>query len=218
MKVLIVEDNKILSENIRDYLEAKGIKSKQLFDWDYVEFELSSGNYDLVILDLGLPTMNWDEVCNRIRQGGNDIPILILTSRNTINDKIKLFKSWSDDYLTKPFEYTELLLRIHALTKRSFTNKANIIKVNDIEIDIDMRKAFKSGNEVILSNLEFNLLTFLLQNKWKIMTKETLLEKVWWEYDAFEMSRTLDVHIWYLRKKFDSELIETIRWKWYMIN
>jgi len=218
MKVLIVEDNKILSDNIKDYLEAKWIDSKQLFSGENVNYELSSTNYDLVILDLGLPTIDGIEVCNRIRNVGNNIPVLMLTSRNTINDKIAGFKSWSDDYLTKPFEYSELLMRIYALTKRGFSLKWNIIKLYDLEVDVERRKVLKDWEEIELTNIEANLLIYLLQNKWQVMTKENLLEKVWWEYDAFNMTRTLDIHIWYLRKKLWKDLIETIRWIWYTIN
>ena len=218
MKILIVEDNLVLSENIRDYLAVKNIESKQLFEWKNVLFELSSNNYDVVILDLWLPDINWKEVCDNIRNAWKDIPILVLTSRNSIDDKIKMFKSWIDDYLTKPFLFEELLIRLQALNKRNFTLKSNILKVDDLEIDIDKQKVFKWENEIILSHLEFKLLVFLLQNKWKIQTKETLLEKVWWEYDAFSQTRTLDIHIWYLRKKLWNELIETVRWTWYLIN
>lgn len=218
MRVLIVEDNKILSDNIKDYLEAKWIDSNQLFSWDNVNYELSSANYDLVILDLGLPTIDGIEVCNRIRNNGNNIPVLMLTSRNTINDKVAGFKSWSDDYLTKPFEYSELLMRIQALTKRSFSLKWNIIKVYDLEVDVERRKVLKDWEEIELTNLEVNLLIYLLQNKWQVLSKETLLEKVWWEYDAFNMTRTLDIHVGYLRKKLGKDLIETIRWTWYTIN
>ncbi len=218
MKILIVEDNLVLSENIRDYLAVKNIESKQLFEWKNVLFELSSNNYDVVILDLWLPDINWKEVCDNIRNAWKDIPILVLTSRNSIDDKIKMFKSWIDDYLTKSFLFEELLIRLQALNKRNFTLKSNILKVDDLEIDIDKQKVFKWENEIILSHLEFKLLVFLLQNKWKIQTKETLLEKVWWEYDAFSQTRTLDIHIWYLRKKLWNGLIETVRWTWYLIN
>lgn len=218
MRALIVEDNKILSDNIKDYLEAKWIDSNQLFSWDNVNFELSSTNYDIVILDLGLPTIDGIEVCNRIRNVGNNIPVLMLTSRNTINDKVAGFKSGSDDYLTKPFEYSELLMRIQALTKRTYSLKWNIIKVYDLEVDVERRLVLRDWEKIELTNLETNLLIYLLQNKWQIMTKEVLLEKVWWEYDAFNMTRTLDIHVGYLRKKLGKDLIETIRGKWYTIN
>lgn len=112
MKILIIEDNLVLSENIRDYLAVKNIESKQLFEWKNVLFELSSNNYDVVILDLWLPDINWKEVCDNIRNAWKDIPILVLTSRNSIDDKIKMFKSWIDDYLTKPFLFEELLIRL----------------------------------------------------------------------------------------------------------
>lgn len=218
MRVLIVEDNKILSDNIKDYLEAKDIESKQLFSWNNVNYELSSTNYDLVILDLGLPTIDGIEVCNRIRNNGNNIPVLMLTSRNTINDKVAGFKSGSDDYLTKPFEYSELLMRIQALTRRSFSLKSNLITIDNLEVNVDRRIVKKDWEEIFLTNIEVNLLIYLLQNKWQVLSKETLLEKVWWEYDEFNMTRTLDIHVGYLRKKLGKDLIETIRWTWYTIN
>ena len=217
LNILIVEDNKILSNNIAKYLELEWIKSVQLFSWEKVIFELVSNDYDLIILDLWLWEIDWLDVCQKIRDIWKNIPILILTARNTLNDKKLGFNSWADDYLTKPFDYEELILRINALVRRNFTVKSENITFWDIEIHIDSKKIIKSWKEIHLSQLEYELLLYLIHNKTKIITKKKLLEKVWWEYDDFSQSRTVDVYVWYLRKKLWKEVIETVRWEWYVI-
>lgn len=221
MKILIVEDNEILSNNISTYLKLENIESKQLFKWKEVNYELTINSYDLVILDLWLPDIDWIKVCEKIRNSWKNIPILILTARNDIKNKIGGFKSWADDYLTKPFDYEELLIRIHALIRRTFSIKSNSIILGNkknIDLDITNKKIKINWNNIHLSHLEIELLIYLVQNKWNIITKEILLEKVWWEYDDFKVTRTVDVYIWYLRKKLWKDLIGTIRWQWYIIN
>lgn len=216
MRVLIVEDNEILSSNIKKYLELEWIESKVLSVWASVVYELTMEHYDAIIMDVWLPDISWFEVCNKIRESGRSIPILILTARNTLNDKIEGFKGWADDYLTKPFDYEELLVRLVAITKRSYANKWNIIKEWNLEINIDDKKVMHNSKEVDLSKLEFNLLVYLAQNKGHILSKENILEKVWWEYDAFSETRTLDVYVWYLRKKLGKEIVKTVRGQGYI--
>lgn len=221
MRILIVEDNKVLSNNIAAYLKLENIETHQLFTWEAVNYELVSNNYDLVILDLGLPDVDGVELCTKIRESGKNIPILMLTARNTIKDKISWLKSWADDYLTKPFDYEELLVRIQVLLRRNFNVKSKniILKIdwNNIEIDTWHKTVLLNNDEIHLSNTEYDLLVYLSQNKWNIITKDTLLEKVWWEYNDFNQTRTVDVYIWYLRKKLWKNIIDTIRWQWYII-
>lgn len=220
MKILIIEDNQILSNNISTYLKLKGIESKQLFIWRNVNYELISNDYDLVILDLGLPDIDWIKVSQDIRNSWKNIPILMLTARNTIKDKVSGFNAWADDYLVKPFEYEELLIRIKALVRRDFTIKStNIVfgKQKNIELDTNSKKILKDWNNIHLSNLELNLLIYLIHNKWKVISKEKLYKKVWWEYDEFKMSRKVDVYVWYIRKKLWKDIIWTVRWEWYII-
>lgn len=218
LNILIVEDNKILSNNISTYLKLEWIKSKQLFDWEKVVYEIVSNNYDLIVLDIWLWKISWLEVCKKIRDLWKNIPILMLTARTTLDDKKKGFNSWADDYLTKPFEYEELLLRINALIRRNFTIKSDNIILGDIEINVDKKRVIKNWEELHLSNLEYELFLYLVHNKTKIISKKELLERVWWEYDDFFISRTVDVYIWYLRKKIWKDIVETIRWQWYVIN
>lgn len=221
MKILIVEDNKILSNNIAAYLKLEKIDSHQMFEGEKVNYELTINSYDLVILDLGLPGIDGIDLCKQIRDSGKNIPILMLTARNTINDKISWLKWWADDYLTKPFDYWELLVRIHVLLRRNFSVKSENISIETSENNIEINTALKEvklwENEIHLSHTEYDLLLYLVHNKWTIITKETLLEKVWWEFDDFNMSRTVDVYVWYLRKKLWKDLIKTIRWEWYII-
>ncbi len=218
MKVLIVEDNKVLSNNIRDYLKLEDITSKQLFEWKSVAHELVSENYDIVILDIWLPDMTGIEVCQSLRNSGNITPILMLTARSETSDKIAGLKSGADDYLTKPFDYEELIVRLHTLIRRNQSVKSEFISLKDLEIHCDTKTVKQNGKKIVLSATEFDLLCYLSKNKGKIISKEELLEKVWGEYDAFSASRTLDVYVWYLRKKLGKDIIETKRWLGYIIN
>ena len=218
MKVLIVEDNKILSNNIRDYLKLEDISSKQLFEWKSVALELLSENYDIIILDIGLPDVSGIDVCKNLRESWNITPILMLTARSETKDKISWLKSWADDYLTKPFDYEELLVRLHTLIRRNQSVKSEHISVWNLSIQCDTKTVIQDGEKKDLSTTEFDLLCYLSKNKWKIISKEELLEKVWWEYDAFSASRTLDVYVGYLRKKLGKDVIETKRWLGYIIN
>lgn len=217
-KIFIVEDNKVISDNISEYLKLEWFLTNQFFEWKNIIFEIINNKPDLIILDLWLPDIDWIELCKNIRNKWFSIPILILTARTTTNDKIIWLENWADDYLVKPFSYEELIARIKALLRRSFSNKSSNIIIGNININSDEKKVIKNNVEIHLSNIEFDLLLYLAQNKWKILEKEELLEKVWWEYDEFWNSRTVDVYIWYLRKKLWNDLIETKRWKWYLIN
>lgn len=218
MKVLIVEDNKVLSNNIRDYLKLEDISSKQLFEWKSVALELASENYDIVLLDIWLPDMTGIEVCQSLRNSGNITPILMLTARSETSNKIAGLKSGADDYLTKPFDYEELIVRLHTLIRRNQSVKSEFITLKNIEIHCDTKMVKQNWEKRELSTKEFDLLCYLSKNTWKIISKEELLEKVWGEYDAFSASRTLDVYVWYLRKKLGKDIIETKRWLGYIIN
>lgn len=216
--ILIVEDNEILSNNINKYLDLEWINSKQLFSWEKVVFELVSNDYDAIILDIWLPDINWLELCENIREKWINIPILMLTARSETKDKIAGFESWTDDYLTKPFDYDELLMRLKALIRRNMSVKSEHIKLWDIEINLDEKIINKKEKNIKLSKTEFELFTLLVQNKWKVLSKEEIFKKVWWDYDPFTSSRKVDVYIGYLRKKLWEKVIETKRGEWYIIN
>ena len=221
MKVLLVEDNEILSRNIVRYLSLKDITTQVSFDGVDWLYKASINFYDVVILDINLPEKSWLEICRELREKWKEAPILMLTSMSTKNDIIWWLNIWADDYITKPFDYEELLARLYSLTRRNLKNKSNTkITIWDYIIDLEKKEVFNKDKEKVkLSTLEFNLFKYLSQNKWKTLSRQDLYENVWWEFDGdFMFSKTVDVHIWYLRKKLWRKLIETKKWFWYIIN
>jgi len=229
MKILIIEDNKSLARNISRFFKMEWIKSEVADDW-LIWYEKTSVNfYDLIILDINLPWMNWIEICEKLREKWKNIPILMLTSRSWDWDVVKWLNSWADDYLSKPFDLDVLLARINALTRRNLKNKNSKIKINFIEniwdkkleikleINFEKNEVLKNWKNIKLSHLEFDLLKLLSQNKWKILTRSEIFDKVWWDFDEYMFSRNVDIYIWYLRKKLWKEFIETKKWVWYLI-
>lgn len=219
MKVLIVEDNELLSRNLVTYLNIKNIKSDVSFDWKDWLYKWTINTYDCIILDINLPEIDWLEVCKKLREKEIDTPIIMLTSRWAKNDIITWLESWADDYLGKPFDYGELIARINTLTRRNLKNKSNtVISYKEILLDLEKIEVTKNWTEIKLSNLEYELFKYLIQNRGKVISRKELYEKVWWEFDSDLMfSKTVDVYIWYLRKKLWRELIETKKWFWYVI-
>ncbi len=220
MKVLVVEDNEILSRNLVRFLSLKDIQADSSFDWKDWLYKASINFYDVVILDINLPEMDWLEVCKKLREKGKDVPIIMLTSRSTKSDIIEWLDIWADDYLSKPFDYDELIARIKTLSRRNLKNKSNTkITIWEYLIDLEEIQVYKWSEKIKLSTLEYNLFKYLSQNKWKVVSRQEMYEHVWWEFDwDFMFSKTVDVYIWYLRKKLGRELIETKKWFWYIIN
>ncbi len=220
MKVLIIEDNEILSRNLVRYLSLKDIQWEVSFDWKDWLHKASTHFYDVVVLDINLPILDWMEVCKILREKWKDVPIIMLTSRSAKSDIIEWLNLWADDYLSKPFDYDELVARIKTLSRRNLKNKSNTkLMVNEYTIDLEEIQVYKWKEKISLSNLEFNLFKYLAQNKWKVVSRQELYEHVWWEFDWDLMfSKTVDVYIWYLRKKLWKDLIETKKWFWYIIN
>jgi DNA-binding response OmpR family regulator len=219
MKVLIVEDNDILRGNIKKYFEIKWINADEHPSYEWANYKIMTGNYDAVILDLWLWSEEGDglDICAQVREKWNNVPILILTARTLTEQKIQWLEIWADDYLVKPFDYDELLARVLSISKRNNTLKWKKHIIEDVEIDEDTMSVKQEWVEIDFSKLEYHLLLFLVIHRGKVLSKEFITEKVWGEYDPFGESRTLDIHIWYLRKKLWKDFIETIRGVWYMI-
>lgn len=217
MKILIVEDNQIISDNIKKYLALQSIESTQVFSWKDIWYHLSNTHYDVIILDIWLWESDGVEICKDIREKWNNIPILMLTARATTKDTIIWLDAWADDYMTKPFDYEELIARIKTLIRRNYSLKWSTLKIKNIDIHEDKREVFIGKKHIELSKLEFDLFLYLAKNKWKTITKEELFEKVWGEYDDFIQSRSVDLYVSYLRKKLWKDIIETKRGLWYVI-
>lgn len=219
MKVLVIEDNEILSRNIVRYLSTKNIHTEASLDGEEGLYKAMTKYFDILILDINLPKKNWLEICKYLREAGKEISIIMLTSMGTNDDIVTGLDIWADDYLVKPFEYSELLARMNAIYRRKMQNQSNtIISFDELEINLKTHEVKQNGQNISLSKMEFNLLKFLAQNKWKSLSRQEIYETVWWESgNDFVFSKTIDVYVWYLRKKLGKELIQTVKWFWFII-
>lgn len=219
MKILIIEDEKQIAAPIQRILERRS------YAVDYAEdgrsgYEMAKINeYDCILLDLNLPEIDGLEVARKLREDKISTPILMLTARSAQHEKWEGFEAGTDDYLTKPFDIKELILRIEALIRLSSKNSEKTLKVNEIEIDTEALTVKKSGKEIELNNKEFGILEYLLRNKGKVVSSEELLEHVW-NSDVDSFSQAIRTHIKTLRQKVDptKKIILTKRGKGYVIS
>jgi len=219
MKILVIEDHPKIRENILKFLKISGFLSEWAFNWEEALLKISLNKYDLLILDVNMPIMWGKEFMINLREKGDSIPVIALTSNSMIDDKLEMFELWVDDYLTKPFELKELEARIKSLLKRKEKKIEKKIKIWEIEIDLDNHKVYKNKEEIDFWNKHFLILEFLSKNKWIIKSKVQILEKVWWEAEEnLDLnSTTLEAHISVIRKKLDKSFIKTVKWSWYII-
>lgn len=220
MRILLVEDDADLAQFIR-----KGLKEEQYavdVATDGEEgLDLALNNaYDLLILDIGLPKLDGLALCRRIRDKGNMTPVLLLTARNTVEDKVSGFDTGADQFLPKPFAFVELLAQIRALLRRGSTQQIVQLQAADLRLDPASHRVWRAGKEIALTNKEYALLEFLLRNKNRVLTRTAIIEHVWdISYDP--MTNIVDAHIRALRAKIDRDfsppLIATVRGAGYML-
>lgn len=206
MKILLIEDEKGLIITLTDRLESEGFDVTSANDGKKGFDAAASGNFDLIILDVMLPKKNGYDVARDLRQKGINTPILMLTAKGETIDKVLGLKLGADDYLTKPFEVLELLARVEALLRRSpqQSNGATpeVFRFGSVAIDFKKAEVVKGQNAVDLSAMEFKLLQFLVENRGTVHSRDALLDAVW-GYDAMPTTRTVDVHIAWLRQKLE---------------
>jgi len=219
MKILVVDDEKLLVKGIKFNLENEGYAVEGCYDGETAVNLARSGEYDLIILDLMMPKKDGLQACQEIR-GFSTVPIIMLTARSENSDLLMGFESGADDYITKPFNILELKARVRALLRRASIatpeeQNDNIIKRGHISVDISLHSAYKDGKSVELTMKEFDLILFLLKNPGKVYTRESLLNLVW-GYDFEGDTRTVDVHIRRLREKLEIDPAhpEHIATKW----
>ena len=216
MRILIVEDEKKIANYLKKGLEQESFAVDVANDGKYGYDLASSEDYDLIILDLMLPGIDGLEICRRLRKHDNHSPILMLTARGKIEEKVTGLNTGADDYLAKPFAFEELLARIKALTRRPREVLPTILETGDLTLDTNSYKITRSEKEIPLSKKEFSLLSYLLRNKGKVVTKGQIISKVW-DFDADVLPNTVEVYIGYLRSKIDkpfgesNQLIQTVR-------
>ena len=214
MKILVVEDESKVADFLRKGLEEQGHKVELAFDGFIGEKLALRNEYDIIILDVILPSVNGYELCRRIREKNISVPILMLTALGTTEDKVSGFDAGADDYLVKPFEFQELLARIRALVKRAtgVVHTSTIIKIADLELNLDKKSASRGGKNIELTAKEFALLEFLMKNKGRVVSRADIAEKVW-DITFDTGTNVVDVYINILRKKldrdFENKLIHT---------
>ena len=211
MKVLIIEDDQILGESIKDFLEDRGIIVEWIHDPREVMDLLTVSSYDVIVLDLIMPYIKGEDLLSMIRERDKQTPILVLTAKRRIYDKEVCFERGADDYLTKPFDPLELLLRIKAL-KRRVSNKERVV-VGDVEIDLLEERLWKKGKEIILGKKDWMLLKFLVENEGKILSQEEIMNYVWGDEPVCE--DVVRAHIKNLRRILPKDSIETYRGRGY---
>ncbi|MBI2617290.1 response regulator transcription factor [Candidatus Gottesmanbacteria bacterium] len=216
MRILVVEDEHRIANTIKKGLEQEKYAADVAYDGEE-GFDLAvTEDYDLIILDLLLPLMDGLTVCRKLRERKVHTPILILTAKGQIRDKVEGLDSGADDYLTKPFSFEELLARIRALVRRPKNFTQTILTVGDLTLDPKLYTVEQRGTKIILSNKEFSLLEYLMRNAGKILAKEQIISHVW-NYDADILPNTVEVYIRNLRNKIDKPelrkkpLIHTVR-------
>lgn len=221
MRILIVEDDKEIAENIRLLLDQTGYLADVCFCAEDGLERLYSEDYDLAILDWKLPGLQGIDLCRKIREEKINLPVLMLSAKSRLEDRVGGLDSGADDYLTKPFEAKELISRVKALLRRSQkAGKNPLITIFDLTIDTNACKATRQNHEIALSPKEYELLEYLARNKGQVINRLDLLNHVWGEsIDPF--SNTVDVHIHHLRQKIDAgyspKLLKTIRGKGYLL-
>ncbi|MEA2056843.1 MAG: response regulator transcription factor [Patescibacteria group bacterium] len=223
MKILLIEDDHQIAAYIKKGLELKSYVVDVVYDGEQgLDFALAE-KYDLIILDRMLPKMDGLQLCQNLRQENNHTPVLMLTARAEVSDKVEGLNVGADDYLTKPFAFIELLARIKALTRRPKNLNTDKLTIDSLTLDTQSFQATRAGEIIKLSSKEFALLDFLMRHKGQPMSAAQLTERVW-EYDSDVLPNTAQVYISHLRKKIDSAfpnekpLIETVRGFGYKIN
>jgi DNA-binding response OmpR family regulator len=203
-RVLIVEDDEAMAVALRDGFTYEGYDVRLATDGALGLKMASEGDHDLVILDVMLPKMNGLDVCKKIRRGGSNVPVIMLTARGQEIDKVLGLKTGADDYVTKPFSFLELMARVEAVLRRSsgYAETVEQYGFGDVEIDFKRSEARKAGQPIILSPREFKLMSFLIEHRGEVLTRERLLDAVW-GYENVPFTRTVDMHIAKLRKKIE---------------
>lgn len=220
MRILVVEDEKDLNNIITKHLKKNNFSVDSVFNGEEALEYLDYGTYDLIILDIMLPKVNGYEVIKKLRENKNETAVLMLTAKDSIEDKIKGLDLGADDYLIKPFDFGELLARIRALVRRKYGNTSNTLEIDDLCIDIAKKTVVRGGKNIELTGKEYEVLEYLIQNKGHVLSRDKIRDSVW-DYGYEGESNIIDVLIKNIRKKIDignsKQLIHTKRGLGYVL-
>lgn len=201
--ILIVDDDMDILSVLKANLELHGFVVKTAQNWSSAERELSNTIPDLIILDIMLPDGNGVEICRSLRGRFPDLPIMMLTAKDKVSDKVLGLESGADDYIVKPFETLELIARIKACLRRVRHDLSERIIIDDIVIDVKQRNVTLKGKELILTPKEYELLFYLVTHRGEVLTRENIRKHLWKESSIYSWSRVIDVHIQHLRQKIE---------------
>jgi two-component system, OmpR family, response regulator MprA len=217
VKILVVDDERAVRESLRRALELEGYEIELAADGQEALQRLEAngdGQPDAVILDVLMPVVDGLEVCRRIRRSGNRVPVLMLTARDEIENRVAGLDAGADDYVTKPFALEELVARVRALLRRTSVGEDEMLRFADLELDPGTREVRRDGDLIELTRTEFALLELFMTNPRQVLTRSIIFERVW-GYDFGFASNSLDVYIGYLRRKTEAgdkpRLIQTVR-------
>ena len=216
MRILIIEDEELLGDGIRKVLVQAGYTADWVPDGSVGEHAVRSAKYDVLVLDLNLPGASGFEVLQRLRRQGHRIPVLVLTARGEVADRIRALDGGADDYVVKPFDVNELCARIRALHRRGQGNAAPQLRHGDMVLDAAARAVTLRGEPVALSTREFGALRVLLENQGRVLSRQRL-EDALYGWDDEVGSNAVEVHVHHLRKKLGNQLIRTVRGVGYII-
>lgn len=220
MRLLLVEDDKAILTATAKAMEKSGYSVDTCSNGLDAKSLISLSEYDCIILDIMLPGLDGLSVLRDMRDKGNSTPVLILTAKASIEDRVKGLDCGADDYLIKPFSLDELMARIRALLRRQGAERKNELTADDLVMDLSKHEVYRAGSLISLTNKEFAILEYLLRNKNRLLTRTQIVDHVW-NYDFDCSSNIVDVYIRYLRSKiddgFDNKLISTVRGSGYII-
>jgi two-component system, OmpR family, response regulator MprA len=216
MKILVVDDDAAVRESLRRALQLEGYEVELATDGAEAldRLKLDGAAPDALVLDVSMPRLDGLEVCRRLRRGGSAVPVLMLTARDEVADRVAGLDAGADDYVVKPFALEELLARLRALLRRSSGAPADVLRFSDLELDPGTRIVTRGGDPIELTRTEFSLLELFMLNPRQVLTRSVIFERVW-GYDFGFGSNSLDVYVGYLRRKTEQggkpRLIQTVR-------
>ncbi|MRR35413.1 response regulator transcription factor [bacterium] len=220
MRILVIEDEKKVAEFIRNGLEEEGYAVDTASDGEQGYFLASTNEYDTILLDILLPKTDGITLCTMLRREECRTPILMLTAKDAVKDKVRGLDAGADDYLTKPFAFEELLARIRALLRKKYVHQNTMLQVGDLVLDTVNHTVTRAGNMISLSVKEYALLEFLMRNAGSVVTRTMIAEHVW-DINFETFTNVIDVYISYLRNKvdkgFDKAMIRTVRGRGYTL-
>jgi len=219
MRILIAEDDRLTADTLTRRLQKEHYAVDVCYRGDDAMDFLLDTDYDVAVLDIMMPGIDGIEVLRRVRNAGRSTPILLLTARDAVSDRVNGLNAGADDYLVKPFAYEELSARLRVLTRRS-RQTSNLFTVADLTVDCDTRSVIRGGEAIALTSREFSLLEYMIRNKGHVLSRAQITEHVW-SYDYEGASNMIDVYIRNLRRKLDEgrapKLIHTVRYAGYVL-